>query len=594
MLGTRSWIVGSLFLLACSAQPGGEDSGGPDADLSEDSGSGSGSAPPASSGSASSVGGGGPAAGGGGPGPGAGGTGDPRTCTPGVPATSQLSRLTNAQYDHTIFSLVGLRSLNGAPPSSLLVPDQNGSMTDQMWGAYQSVAEQIASQVMADETLKGNFLKCSLAGDGASCLSATVAEFGRRAYRRPLSAAELARFQKLVTDGPGMTEGGTPAEVAELLLYGFLISPGFLQREELTETVDGSGRISLSHHEVASRLSYMLTGTMPDEILSQAADDGALSTPDQILDQAKRLLETPGARERVAAYHRAYLGYIPGNSRWDSPARVGKATSFTAFNKDLVPAIMAETEKLFDSITFDKVGSFKDFLLTDVGFVNAGTAALYGVSGDFTDALSEVRFGPERPGFLTRLAFLTGFSDFDRSSPILRGAFITQHVIGVKLDTPDPAALATPLPQGADLDTNRKQVDAQTSGGPCIDCHHTFINPPGFVMEAFDTIGAAQTTEKRTGAAIDTTAAITLEFGGGSIPVTSPSELMTLLASSEEANRFYAQSIVSSAYERLPNTNDACVVDELGEKLTTGYAIKDLLADLARTESFRTRTLESN
>lgn len=582
----------SLLLAACSAQPGGDDVGG-DSDADSDSGSGSTSAQGSGS-SPSTPGTGGGLPGSSGGGPGTGGASDPSTCAPGIPATSQLSRLTNAQYDRTVFSLLGVSSLNGGPPSNLLVPDQTGSMTDQMWGAYQSVAEQIASQVMADASLKGKFLECTLAGDGSACLNETVAKFGRKAYRRPLSPAELGRFQKLVTDGPSMTENGTADEVAELLLYGFLISPGFLQREELTEADAGGGRLALSAHEIASRLSYMLTGTSPDDILSQAADDGALSTPEEILAQAERLLETPGAREIVAAYHRKYLNYAPGTTRWDSPARVGKGTAFPAFNKDLVPAMIAETEKLFDSITFEKQGTFKDLLLTEVGYVNAGTAPLYGVSGTFTSELSEVTLGPDRPGFLTRAAFLSGFSDFDRSSPILRGAFITQHVLGIQLDTPDPAALATPLPEGADLDTNRKQVDAQTGSGPCIDCHHSYVNPPGFVMEAFDTIGAVQTTERRTGADIDTQADVSLELNGAAVPVSGPAELMNLIATSPQANRFYAQSIVSSAYDRPPNGNDACVVEDFKTKLLTGYAIKDLLVDLTKSESFRTRMMEGN
>jgi hypothetical protein len=377
-------------------------------------------------------------------------------------------------------------------------------------------------------------------------------------------------------------------------LFAFLISPGFLQREELTETPNASGGLALSNHEVASRLSYLLTGTSPDDILSKAADDGLLSTPAQILEQAKRLIDTPAARTIVAEYHRKYLEFAPGTTRWDSPARVGKAPSFTGFSKDLVPAMIAETEKLFDSVTFDKLGTFKDLLLTETGYVTAGTAPFYGVTGSFTDQLSEVPLGPQRPGFLTRLAFLTGFSDFDRSSPILRGAFITKHVLGVKIDNPPPDAINTPLPEGADLDTNRKQVDAQTSGGACVDCHHGYINPPGFVMEAFDTVGAVQVTELKTGAAIDTSADIALSFNGAPVPVANPAELMAAIANSPEANRFYAQAIVASAYERLPNSNDACLVNELGTKLANNYAIKDLLTDLTQADVFRVRTVEAN
>ncbi|OQX67415.1 MAG: hypothetical protein B6A08_15295 [Sorangiineae bacterium NIC37A_2] len=580
MLKTRSFIALSLLLAACS---GAQDPGGEDGNSGDGSGSGAAPSGTGAQGNGSGTGGS------------TGHPGDPPACESGVAATSQLRRLTNAQYDKTVAKLLGLTELSGAPPSSLLVPDNTGSMNGLMWSSYQTVAEQIAREVMADPNLRKNFLKCELTGDGAACLSSTIDEFGRRAFRRPLSPEDKARFQKLVDEGAAMTPNGTPEEVAELLLYGLLISSGFLERQELTGTKDSSGRVALSGHEIASRLSYMLTGTMPDELLSQAADSDELKTPDQILEHATRLLEMPEAREVVARYHREYLGYIPGNSRWDSPARVGKGPDFKGFKKELVPAMMAETEKLFDKVTFDQEGSFKDLLLTQVGFVNAGTAALYGISGDFGgDELREVDLGPERPGFLTRLAFLAGFSDFDRASPILRGAFISQRVIGVHIDSPDPNAINTPLPTSADLDTNRKQVDAQTSGGPCLECHHTYINPPGFVMEAFDTVGAPQTTEKRTGAPIDTKAEITLAVGAEPVPVNSPAELMEVIATSKEANRFYAQSILSSAYERLPNEFDACVVDDLGTKLLTGYSIKNLLADLARTEAFRTRTIEEN
>src|SRR5690606_6292557 len=141
-------------------------------------------------------------------------------------------------YDKTVAKLLGLTGLSGSPPSSLLVPDQTGSMTGQMWGAYQSVAEQIAREVMADPHVRKNFLKCELTGDGAACLSKTIDEFGRRAFRRPLDANDRARFQKLVSEGAAMTPNGTAEEVAELLLYGVLISSGFLERQELTGTED--------------------------------------------------------------------------------------------------------------------------------------------------------------------------------------------------------------------------------------------------------------------------------------------------------------------------------------------------------------------
>src|SRR5690606_18792295 len=99
-----------------------------------------------------------------------------------------------------------------------------------------------------------------------------IPRFGRRAFRRPLTEAEVARFVALVDDAALITETGSPEEAAEVLLTAFLISPSFLQRAELSETAGDDGALLLSSHEVAARLSYTLWGSMPDAILDAAAD----------------------------------------------------------------------------------------------------------------------------------------------------------------------------------------------------------------------------------------------------------------------------------------------------------------------------------
>jgi hypothetical protein len=213
-------------------------------------------------------------------------------CSSVIAATSQLRRLTKTQYDNTLRDLLGLSTLTaagGVAPSSLLDSDHSGSMTALGWSSYQTVAEQIATQVMSDPTLKANFIACDEATPG--CLSETIVEFGRRAFRRPLTDTELAAFEALVESGPSSTPTGAPSEVAELLLYGFLVSPVFLVRSEIHEdAMDAEGNFLLSSHEVASRLSYLLWGSMPDAPLREAADADLLQTKEQVLAQAERLL----------------------------------------------------------------------------------------------------------------------------------------------------------------------------------------------------------------------------------------------------------------------------------------------------------------
>jgi hypothetical protein len=254
--------------------------------------------------------------------------------------------------------------------------------------------------------------------------------------------------------------------------------------------------------------------------------------------------------------------------------------------------LIKETERVFDGV-FSGGGSFQDLLLSNTAYVTAKTAPLYGLpAANFGAEPTAHELDGSRPGFLTRAGFLSAYSSPDRTSPILRGAFITKEVLGIDPGTPDPNALNTPLPTGPDLDTNRKQVQAQTGSGTCAGCHTVFINPPGFVLEAFDTAGAPQTHERETGVAIDTAAEVRFAPNGDAIPVTDPVDLMQRIAASESAQRFYAEKWASFAFERSLSPLDDCNVDHITRKLTTGgYSIQSLILDLTQTDSFRIRAL---
>lgn len=516
------------------------------------------------------------------------------TCTPGVAPTSQIPRLTGTQYDRTIRDLLGVTTLdaaNGVAPSTLLATDQSGGMTDLAWANYKAVAEMIAAQVMKNPTLRTNFLKCTpTAGDNA-CINQTIVEFGRRAFRRPLTEAEVARFQKIVTDGPAITQNGTPEEIAEVLLYMFLISPSFIQRAEITETQGPNGRYALSSHEIASRLSYMIWGSMPDPELDAAADANMLSTPEQIVAQAQRMLQDPKARDMVTAFNKYYL-LMNAEGRWGTANR--DPALFPQFKAEMVPAMTEETLRFFERVTFTPGATFQDLFLSPVAFVNKDTAPLYGLdASQFGAELTEVTLDPsQRPGFLTRLGFLANFSSYNRTNPIYRGAFITKQVLGIAIPPPPPGAADAALPVSPDLDTNRKQVEAQTAGDECIGCHSTYVNPPGFVMEAFDAIGKYRTTEAN-GAPLDTQANVVIDPTKDPVSISTPAELMALIASSPSAIRQYARKWVSFAYQREGHAADECTSEQLAAKISAGsYSVLDLITDLTQTESFRFRAVE--
>jgi hypothetical protein len=512
--------------------------------------------------------------------------------TRGIAVTSQVPRLTNAQYDRVVNDLLGVQQLkasNNVQPSTILATDQAGGLSDLGWSSYQTVADLIATQVMTDATLKKNFMKCTPTGDGKTCLHDTIVQFGRKAFRRPLTSDEIARFDKIVSDGPTLTATGTVDEIATLVLYSFLVSPSFLTRAEMTETSDGAGNYQLSSQEVAQRLSFMLWGSVPDDTLNTAADNNQLTTPAQILTQATRMLMSDKARLKIADYHRYYVLMGP-NTRWDN---INKDTTlFPTFSSAMVPTLMAETEKFFDAVAMVKKGTFQDLFLSPTAFVTASTAPLYGLSASgFTTDFKETTLDANRPGFLTRAGFLNAYAFFNRTSPIHRGAFIMKQVLGTPIGTPPPGAEATALPPAsADLNTNRKQVDAQTTGGVCESCHHGFINPAGFALESFNAVGTWQTTEKSSGAPIDTASDVVID--GNTVHITGAVDLMNKLAASPMAQHRYAERLTSFMFEREGDAMDCGTVNDLAAKIAPGgYTLINLISDLTQTPQFRTRAV---
>src|SRR5262249_44586102 len=151
-----------------------------------------------------------------------------------------------------------------------------------------------------------------------------------------------------------------------------------------------------------------------------------------------------------------------------------------------------------------------------------------------------------RSGVFTHVGFLSSYSSFDRTSPILRGAFLEKQILCTQIGAPPPGASSTPLPPTGN--TNRERVTAQTSGAVCVTCHPTIVNPPGFALEAYDAIGASQTTEKSNGAPIDSTADVLI--GSKTVHVTGPVDLMAAIAASPEGQSCYAQRLVTYSYQR--------------------------------------------
>jgi hypothetical protein len=471
----------------------------------------------------------------------------------------------------------------------MLAPDTAGSVDQRAWDGYKAAADAVATQIMSTPAARSRVIPCTPSGDGAACAQQLISTFGPRAFRRPLTETEIARFNAIYTNRATNTAMGTFDEAAQLIIRSFLLSPSFLTRAEMTGTAEATGLIPLNGYEVATRLSYLLWSSMPDEALFAAAAANELGTEEQILAQAQRMLQDPKARSMVGAFHEKYA-HMGAGTRYEVIQR--DEVLYPTFTQEMVPLLSEEMARFFDHIVFGVNGTFRDIMTSPVAFVNSTLAPLYGLSASTYGAdLTAVNLDPaERPGMLTRAGFLTAYSLFNRPSAILRGAFVQKDILCTTIGTPPPDAEGTPLPTEGLL-TNRERTEAQTAADACAGCHHGLINPTGYAFESFDAIGAWQTNEKDTNAPITTAASVPV--GANVVEVAGAFDLVNAIADSPEAQRCYAQRWVQFAYARDLNSADTCTVQTLATNLTRdGYTVQNLIADLTQAQSFRYRTLE--
>jgi hypothetical protein len=251
---------------------------------------------------------------------------------------------------------------------------------------------------------------------------------------------------------------------------------------------------------------------------------------------------------------------------------------------------MAELDAFFADLVVNG-GTFHDLYNSPNGFVTKNTASIYGVTSTATTPTKMALDATKRPGFLSRVGFLSTYAHDTTSSPILRGAFITQQVLAIPVGDPDPSFINM-TPPVMNYTTNRQAMETLTMGAPCNSCHTTKVNPPGFVMERYSAIGAWQDTDPL-GGAINSTADVTLSTSPMvTKTLTAPSELMTEIGNAPNAQRHYAEKFVSFAAGRSPNQNDTCIVDTLSTNMATPtYTVASMMADYTQADSFRLRTL---
>lgn len=498
-------------------------------------------------------------------------------------AAAELHRLTVVQYQNSVRDLLGadITVPTALEPDSKLhgytsVAAGQQTISPVAAEKYEAAARDLAHQVVSDPARRAAVIGCEVPDE--ECLRELFTRLGRRAWRRPLERAEVDELLA-VTDAAA-TSIGEPWVGVEYGIAAILQSPYFLYRVERGRPDPHyPARLVLDGHEVASRLSYLLWNTTPDDELLDAAGAGVLDSAAGVRAAAGRLLASPRAREALVAFYAEYLNF----DRFGTLTKSGEL--YPQFTPGLVAGMKGEIERQFARIVFDVQGDYREILTSTVTFVNPELAALYGVpppegEGVTSDTFVERDLGPGagRGGLLTTAGLLALYAHDTVTSPTLRGKFVRQNLLCEDIPPPPPG-VNTSL-DGVEGGSLREQLEAHRADPVCASCHSK-MDPIGFGFERFDPVGQLRDTEP-SGAPIDSTGDLDgVAFDG-------PAALMSLLADDPRVPACFVRQLYRFSTGHLELDREQREIARLAEEFAgRGYRVGDLLIELVASDGFR-------
>jgi hypothetical protein len=493
---------------------------------------------------------------------------------------TRLVRLSQAQYDNTLQDLFGdpdvaRRSFAPDALNGFKFDTSNDLRVDSRLGPeYRFSAEAVAQRAVTEAAIYERLVTCD--ADDAGCPDEFIASFGERAFRRPLSEAEVTRFRGLFDLGAELGEGDDSfREGVQLVLEAMLQSPQFLYRTAVSQGQVQNGRVLLDDWEMASRLSYFLFDSMPDATLFESARAGQLRTEEQIEGQVARLLGDARVTGKLVSFHEQLWQF--GRYAKIAP----DASTFRNLPGNFIDRLLSASDAFLSDV-IEEGGGLEELLTAPYAYADGPLAAIYGQQGS-GDTQRRIDFEDgERKGFMMQLGFLASNSYAKKTDPIHRGLFVLRDILCRAIPDPPPGAATTPPPAATKpIVTTRDEVSLLTGQQYCPTCHGQ-INEPGFSFEGFDAIGRARETEN--GAPVDTTGAITLD--GERIPFEHAGDLVEALAASDEARSCYVARMLEFANGRELATVDVALRDRLARD---PQGVKELVTAIVTAPEFRGR-----
>jgi hypothetical protein len=501
-----------------------------------------------------------------------------------------MRRLTKVEYGNTLHDLFGVDpAIARELPDEVFGEGYLNSFSPLQSEQYLGLASEVLDRILAPEgkpptAMQQRLFGAPLApgGDARAAATTIARSLARAAYRRPPSDEEievlvgvydLARENKL-----------THPAALRFMLKAVLVSPQFLFITPAGEVASGSKVVPLDDYQLASRLSYLLWSTMPDAELSALADRGKLHEPAILRQQVARLLKDPRSRALFDGFGAHWLGVADvANQTFD-------AAKFPMMTPEMRAAMYDEARLFFESIVREN-RSVVGFVDSDYTFLNGTLATLYGLEKTVTGpAMRKVQLtDPNRGGILAMPGVLATTSFPNRTSPVKRGVWVLEQVLGQHVPPPPPNVPALEKQEEAEVAnlTLRQRTELHRSDPTCANCHKV-LDPIGFGLEYFDAVGRWREVDDA-GGAIDATG----ELPGGK-RFSTPKELKAIIASRQaDLARNLTEKLLAYALCRQLEGYDEIVMDRLMENLAkSGYHMQDLVAAVVTSYPFTQRRIQ--
>ncbi len=428
--------------------------------------------------------------------------------------------------------------------------------------------------VTKDNPLRDRIVTCDFKTGGDTCLREILQAFGERAWRRPLVTSEVDDLMKLI--GVARAQTDTDEAGLRLALRAILLHPAFLYRVELDPAPTSEVSHPLGDYELASRLSYFLWSSMPDQALFDAASAGKLHDDAELDAQVDRMLADPRSHAMIDNFAGQWL-YTR-----EIADHQADYTLFPTYDPDLAASMKAESDLFFDEMLKSNDLGIDSLVKANFTYLDDRLAKHYGLPapGSATPVRVTLKSG-QRGGVLSQAALLTVTSNPDRTSPVKRGKWIMSNLLCAQPPDPPPNI---PSITKTDLQgkTVREVLDEHTKNPVCASCHKV-MDQLGFALENYDAIGAWRTVDN--GFPIDSSGALP-----DGTKFKTEAEMADVIAKDPRFPRCVAKKMYTYALGRGPTVADDPWLDKLTTDFTSkGSKLRELVKLLVKSEPFRTR-----